>query len=78
MPNKTFAYACNLKTRQYYQFEETAMMMWLSIAEHEPISQDDLCENVARHYDVEKNIVENDISEFLDSLYQEGLIEYNE
>ena len=38
LPNKKFAYACNLKTRQYYQFEDSAMTMWLSIADNDEYS----------------------------------------
>ena len=78
LPNKKFAYACNLKTRQYYQFEDSAMTMWLSIADNESVYRDDLIEIVARHYEVEKDVVRDDIDEFLNSLHQEGLIDYNE
>ena len=54
------------------------MTMWLSIADNEPVYRDDLIEIVARHYEVEKDVVRDDIDEFLNSLHQEGLIDYNE
>ena len=51
---------------------------WSTDYSNEPVYRDDLIEIVARHYEVEKDVVRDDIDEFLNSLHQEGLIDYNE
>ena len=78
LPNKEFVYVCNLKTRQYYQFDDSAMKMWLSIANNEPISRENLVKIVADYYEIEEIEIKEDVDEFLNSLYQEGLIVINE
>ena len=78
LPNMSFAYACNYDTRKYFKFEETGLVIWLCIADNAPISQNDLQVKIADYYGVGHEVVEQDVNEFITSLFEEGLIEYNE
>ena len=60
IPNKKFAFAYNLYTKQYYKFKETAMVIWMYIAENEPIKKSDLVLKVAKHYEIDMKIIELD------------------
>lgn len=76
-PNHEFAFAYNLKTKRYYKFEETGLVIWNFIAENEPIDEHDLILKVADYYGIGKETVELDVEEFLASLFEKGLINYN-
>lgn len=77
-PDRSFAYACNFETRKHYMFEDTGLEIWLCIAGNEPISEIEIQSKIAEHYKVKSEDIESDINEFLVSLLEEGLVEYDE
>lgn len=52
------------------------MVIWKYIAENEPINQAELISKVANYYEIEPEIIGTDVSNFIASLYEKGLIEY--
>ena len=59
-------------------FEDTGLEIWLCISGNEPISEIEILSKIAEHYKVKSADIEADINEFLASLLEEGLVEYDE
>lgn len=78
MPDKSFAYVCNYDSRQYYKFEDTGMLIWLCIADNEPIKKNELQNKIAHHYGIEQVEIKEDLDEFVRELVEEGLVEIDE
>lgn len=78
MPDKSFAYVCNYDNRQYYKFEDTGMVIWLCIADSEPIRKKELQNKIADHYGIEASVIKDDLDEFLQELIEKGLVEVDE
>ncbi|MDY6323654.1 MAG: hypothetical protein SPL99_01090 [Catonella sp.] len=78
VPDKSFAYACNMKTRKYYEFEDTELMIWMCIAENVGITLTNLQNKVANYYNVSLETVVDDVSDFVKSLFKTGLVKHGE
>ena len=62
----------NTSSGEYFTFNSIGRIIWLSIAEGKAMDQ--LVENIALEYDVEKAKVQADVEIFIDKLIESGLI----
>ena len=62
----------NTSSGEYFTFNPIGRTIWLSIAEGKAMDQ--LVENIALEYEVEKTKVQADIEIFIDKLIEGGLI----
>lgn len=76
IPNHEFAYVFNILDKQYYVFEDTELDIWNCIAKHEGLTIDELVDNVAKIYEMNSDEIRDDIIEFVDGLFDIGVIEH--
>jgi len=64
----------NTKTWNYYGASETAAVVWSALRQG-AVKVADVCDIIAREYDVDRRRCETDIVEFLSDLLEHGLVE---
>ncbi len=77
LPNQQFGFVYNIKERKYYELTDTELVVWNIISQHKNIESSSLIDIVAGYYEIEKKKVAQDIIEFIDSLYEIGVIRKN-
>ena len=65
--------ALNLKSGEYYTFNEIGRSIWLAVTEGK--SPDEIEETITHEYDVERDTVASDVNEFINGLIQKGVLE---
>ena len=77
LPNQEFGFVYNIKEKKYYELTDTELVVWNIISQHKNIELSSLIDIVAGYYGIEKMKIAQDIVEFIDSLYEIGVIRKN-
>ncbi|MCR5254891.1 MAG: PqqD family protein [Acetatifactor sp.] len=77
LPDQHFGFVYNIKEKKYYALEDTELVVWNIISQHKEISLNSLIDTVATYYCINSEDIEHDISEFIDSLFEIGVITKN-
>ncbi|MGB3472801.1 MAG: PqqD family protein [Erythrobacter sp.] len=66
----------NLSTSRYYKLNETAGLLWqeLEQSNHRCRTLDELCETLARHYDIEKTTCRSDVCQLFEGFAKSNLV----
>lgn len=77
LPNKEFGFIYNIKEKKYYELKDTELVVWNIISYYKNIDVNNMIDIVAEYYTIDKQEIEQDIIEFIDSLYEIGVIKKN-
>lgn len=76
IPNENTIFVYNIVSKKYYIFKDTEFLIWDFIYKNEYENSENIVEVCASYYEIAKDIIRNDILEFLDDLFQIGVISY--
>ena len=74
VPDHSFAYVFNIVDKKYYVFRNTELFIWELVAESGGIDANAILTEVSKYYELEEKDVKDDITEFINSLYETGVI----
>ena len=77
LPNKEFGFVYNIRDHKYYEFQNTELIVWELISKKGKIEERILVELIADYYDMDVKDLEDDIYEYINSLFDIGVIEIN-
>lgn len=62
----------NSETGQFYSVNDTGAVIWESIIEHDNLG--DVLDDISKVFDVDRDILINDLLKFVLPLYEQGLL----
>lgn len=71
-----FLYVYNIKTHRYYSFSDTEIYIWKLIDEYKIIGIDQIVNLCTSFYELDKSVIEDDITNFVNGLVETGVVEY--
>lgn len=71
-----FAFVYNIKTKKYYIFRDSELIIWLYLSKKEKNSILEIVEYISNYYDINnKEEIFEDISKFITSLIEIGVVD---